>query len=136
VVKSADNTVKLWNPSTSQLIDTLTGHSGYIASVAFNHDGTLLASGSRDGTVLLWDSEYKLTPGDVSGDEKITAYDAHLVLQHVVGLIELSSKQREAADVTGDDNVTALDAALILQYCVGIITEFPREQPGIAPAFW
>ena len=65
--------------------------------------------------------------GDVSADGNITAYDASLVLQYVIGLIGLSPEAQDAADVTGNDTVTALDAALILQYCVGLITEFPRE---------
>jgi len=72
--------------------------------------------------------------GDVSGNGNVTAYDASLVLQHIVGLITLSPEQQQAADVTNNNTISALDAALILQYCVGLITEFPREQPCIAPA--
>jgi len=34
---------------------TLKGQSGSVMSVAFAPDGTTLASGSRDGTVKLWD---------------------------------------------------------------------------------
>ncbi len=63
--------------------------------------------------------------GDVSQDRKISAYDASLVLQHIVGLTTLLPEQQETADVTGDSTITAMDAALILQYCVGLITEFP-----------
>ena len=77
----------------------------------------------------------KLIYGDVSGDGDVTAYDAALVLQSVVGLKNLSSFERQAADVTNDDSVTALDAALILQYSVGLITQFPAEiTPTAAPA--
>ena len=63
----------------------------------------------------------------------ISVYDASLVLQSVVGLINLSERQKIAADVTGDGTVTALDAALILQYTVGLITQFPVQQG--APIF-
>lgn len=83
---------------------------------------------------------YLLTPpkliyGDVSGNGAVTAYDASLVLQAVVGLKNLSPAEREAADVTNDDSVTALDAALILQHSVGLITQFPAEiAPTAAPA--
>lgn len=72
--------------------------------------------------------------GDVSGDDNITAYDASLVLQHVVGLTALSPEQQEAADVTGDGTISALDAALILQYTVGLITSFPVDSAPVAPA--
>jgi WD40 repeat protein len=36
---------------------TLKGHSGSVMAVAFTPEGTTLASGSRDGTVKLWDPQ-------------------------------------------------------------------------------
>lgn len=65
--------------------------------------------------------------GDVSSNCEITAYDASLVLQYVVGLADFSIAQIKAVDVTGDGNITALDAALILQYTVRLITQFPIQ---------
>jgi WD40 repeat protein len=40
---------------TGQLIRTLEGHNNIVISVNFNQDGTILASGSRDTTIKLWD---------------------------------------------------------------------------------
>lgn len=37
------------------LITTLEGRSSYVSSVAFSHDGSTLAAGSADSTVVLWD---------------------------------------------------------------------------------
>jgi len=72
-------------------------------------------------------------PGDVSDNGEVTAYDAALVLQYVVGSKNLSEPQLKAADVTNDGTVSALDAALILQYSVGLITKFPVEITTTAP---
>jgi WD40 repeat protein len=30
------------------------GHTGSVRSVSFNHDGSMLATGSLDGTAKLW----------------------------------------------------------------------------------
>ena len=38
-------------------IATLKGHSNWVMSVAFNNTGTILASGSFDNTIKLWNVE-------------------------------------------------------------------------------
>ncbi|MEH2163789.1 MAG: serine/threonine-protein kinase [Nostoc sp.] len=51
---SDDNTIKLWDVNTGQLICTLVGHSWSVVAVAFTADGETLLSASCDKTVKLW----------------------------------------------------------------------------------
>ena len=73
-----------------------------------------------------WGTSGALFPllGDVSLNSIVQAYDASLVLQHVVAPI-LNTTQLGVADVSGTAGVTAYDASLILQYVVGLINYFP-----------
>ena len=47
--------IRLWDVASGENITTLWGHPTDIQSLAFSPDGTLLASGSFDGTIMLWD---------------------------------------------------------------------------------
>ncbi|MEH2446124.1 MAG: serine/threonine-protein kinase [Nostoc sp.] len=51
---SDDNTIKLWEVNSGQLICTLVGHSWSVVAVAFTADGETLLSASCDKTVKLW----------------------------------------------------------------------------------
>ena len=50
---NVDNTIKLWNVESRTEVANLKGHSNWVYSVAFNKEGTLLASGSADRTIKL-----------------------------------------------------------------------------------
>ncbi len=52
VSASFDGKIKFWNLDGNQL-GFLEGHSGTVADVEFNSDGTILASGGYDNTVIL-----------------------------------------------------------------------------------
>jgi len=47
--------IKLWDVETGKDLGMLSGHTEPVETLVFSHDGKTLASGSQDGTVLLWD---------------------------------------------------------------------------------
>jgi len=85
-----------------------------------NEDRTL--TGGISGRVKI-----KTDFGDVSGNKNIEAFDASLILQHIVGISTLTPAQKVKADVTYNNMVTAYDAAYILKRVAGFILKFPVE---------
>ena len=55
--KNLPSLIQLWDVDTGADLGTLSGHTERIETLVFSHDGKTLASGSWDGTVLLWDWE-------------------------------------------------------------------------------
>mmetsp|Transcript_21828 Transcript_21828/g.36518 ORF Transcript_21828/g.36518 Transcript_21828/m.36518 type:complete len:317 (+) Transcript_21828:74-1024(+) len=65
-----DKLVKVWGLSNCRLRANLAGHTGYLNTVTVSPDGSLCASGGKDGVAMLWDlSEgkrlYVLEAGDI-----------------------------------------------------------------------
>jgi WD40 repeat protein/tRNA A-37 threonylcarbamoyl transferase component Bud32 len=56
---SGDNTIKLWNLQTGELLYEFVGHSKEVVTTKISSDGQTLVSGSRDGTVKLWNLKTK-----------------------------------------------------------------------------
>ncbi|KAI9735448.1 MAG: cross-pathway control WD-repeat protein cpc2 [Claussenomyces sp. TS43310] len=64
-----DKLVKVWELSSCRLQTDHIGHTGYINTVTISPDGSLCASGGKDGTTMLWDLNeskhlYSLNAGD------------------------------------------------------------------------
>lgn len=65
-----DKLVKVWNLSNCRLKTNLAGHNGYLNTVTVSPDGSLCASGGKDGVAMLWDllegrRLYVLEAGDI-----------------------------------------------------------------------
>ncbi|CAK9867287.1 unnamed protein product [Sphagnum jensenii] len=65
-----DKLVKVWNLTNCRLRTNLIGHTGYMNTVTVSPDGSLCASGGKDGVAMLWDLAegkrlYSLDAGDI-----------------------------------------------------------------------
>jgi guanine nucleotide-binding protein subunit beta-2-like 1 protein len=65
-----DKLVKVWSLTNCKLRTNLVGHTGYLNTVTVSPDGSLCASGGKDGTAILWDLNegkrlYSLEAGDI-----------------------------------------------------------------------
>ena len=54
---SSPHPLKVWEVASRRLVRRLDGHTNYCVSLDFSKDGRLLASGSRDGTAIIWSTE-------------------------------------------------------------------------------
>merc|ERR1711935_1242381 len=50
-----DRLIKVWNLSNCKLRTNLAGHTGVLYTITISPDGSLCASGGKDGTAMLWD---------------------------------------------------------------------------------
>lgn len=70
--------VYIWSLRTGQLVDTLAGHTAPISCVSFAHQGSLLATGSWDHTVRVWDIfEKKGIIDTLSHSSEVVSLDFH-----------------------------------------------------------
>jgi WD40 repeat protein len=68
---SQDETIKIWDGKSLELLKTLKGHSSIVWSVSWNHDGSQIASGSDDRTIKIWDSSTGIILHSLEGHSKL-----------------------------------------------------------------
>ncbi len=89
----SDPIVRIWDAATGHLVRTLQGHVGGVIGVDWSHDGTLIATGGRDGTARVWDA--------ATGEQR-------LVLAGHAGLVALVAFSPDGTRlVTGGSDGTA-----------------------------
>ncbi len=102
------NTVHLWDIATSDTITVFKGHAADVYRVNFNDDGTILASGSIDGTLLLWEVRVsKQLKEDINDDSVVNIQDLVLVAA------QFGQTGDNKEDVNGDGVVNIKDLVLV-----------------------
>ncbi|HEV2969931.1 MAG TPA: protein kinase [Pirellulales bacterium] len=56
ITGSADDTACIWDVDSEKVLQTLSGHTAAVASVAFSPDGLRVMTGSQDDLAKLWDA--------------------------------------------------------------------------------
>ena len=60
----------LYDTTTLQEVNLLTGHTETVSTIAYSSDGSMLASGSYDDTIRLWDTATGETINTLAGHEE------------------------------------------------------------------
>ena len=120
--------MRVWDSQTGVPLRTLTGHTEDVHSVAYSPDGTTLASGGDDGTILLWE----LTPpeppqleGDVNADGLVDMFD----LVHVIANLDKTGPND--ADLNGDGLVDTADLIAVAGAIIDNVGAAPAVQPQV-----
>ncbi len=95
--------VTVWDVSARQIAASFSGHTNDVRSIAFSPDGNILASGSSDGTIKLWDMQAR---------QEITTLKGH-----AVGTVAFSADGKRLVSSGSDKAVKIWDVATRQELC-------------------
>ena len=116
------NSIVLFNPNTGSHKQTLRGHSDWVRSVAFHPNGRILASGSDDTTIRIWEPVNRL---DVTRNGSVNVNDLVEVARNYGRTVAGGANRN--ADVNGDGRVDINDLNEVARALDA------RAAPGLSP---
>ncbi len=118
-----DNTARLWDSTTGQLVREFMGHTNIIWNVAFAADGRHAVTASLDKTARLW---------DVATGQQVRVFLGHR--NAAVGSATLSPDGHSAAIGSFDGVTQLMDTdvhALITAVCARALRDFTADERRI-----
>ncbi|MCE7946845.1 MAG: hypothetical protein DYG88_05390 [Chloroflexi bacterium CFX4] len=80
-----DYGVQLWDAASGALLATLAGHTDWVYALSWQTNGTLLASASADGQVIIWDTDaYQPVGKMVTDGSAVRAVDWRADGKHLI----------------------------------------------------
>ena len=115
-------TVNLYNPSTGSRKQKLTGHGHQVNSIAYHPNGRILASGSNDNTIRIWEPVNRL---DVTRNGSVDVNDLVEVARNYGKTVAGGANRN--ADVNSDGRVDINDLNEVARALDA------RAAPGLSP---
>jgi WD40 repeat protein len=79
---SADNTAKLWDSRTGQLLHTFIGHTKWVSFACYSPNGKTIITKSDDYTMKLWSTQTGLLLQDIDVSYQSSDFLALIFLYH------------------------------------------------------
>ena len=115
-------TVNLYNPSTGSRKQQLTGHGNRVTSIAYHPNGRVIASGSNDNTIRIWEPVNRL---DVTRNGSVDVNDLVEVARNYGKTVAGGANRN--ADVNSDGRVDINDLNEVARALDA------RAAPGLSP---
>lgn len=151
--RGGDKVVCVWDPQTGSVLHRLEGHKSYVTCCAFSDDNLLLATGSNDQTVIIWNLENadgKITLTKSKSVEKGATNGTSVNLDKYVGewtveevspwLASLGFAQYEATfrehQIDGQELLHLTHDSLLHSLQIGLQSSTALSQMTLSPGFF
>lgn len=97
---SNDQSVKMWDITTGFCVQTLKGHTDFVKKVAVNLTGSLMASSSKDQSIIIWNMS-QIRGSNASKDAIISVLREH---DHIIDSVKWAPPESCKTIETSDYN--------------------------------